>query len=158
MTSPPPYTTSLPPPLPSSCPRPPAPLHGPHCVPYSTLSSSHTPWFPTPPPIICESLFLLLHPQLTPSHTSPRLQLLAAAFHLHLLHPLSTQPKSHPQPPSLALHSLLTPLLRTLHAPAMLQCPIPPLPCAPFHPDTLPPGPTNPTPCSSLATHAAPHS
>lgn len=65
---------------------PPAPLHEPHCVPYGTLSSSHTPWpSPNPRPIIRESLFLLLHPQLTPSHTSLPPSL-AAAFHLHPLH------------------------------------------------------------------------
>lgn len=101
----------------------------PHCVPYGTPGSSHTPQSPAFPSVEASSYFCILN---SLSHTPFRLLVLAAAFHLYSLHPLrallvlprSPTPKSSSQ----ILHSLFTPFLHTPHAPSLLQHPRSPPP------------------------------
>lgn len=139
-----------------------------HCVPYSILGFLHTPQSPPfhshpwkPPPTFTSSIHFITHP-------SFRLLLLAAAFHLHSLHPLSVLSLNclNPHPQILFTFPALPPYPispHTLHPLYALVFPISPhlsVPPPPFHshPVTLLPRPSNPTPALVFATHAAPHS
>lgn len=131
-----------------------------HCIPLwhagllsgSLVPTTHYQWEPPPPSAASTH-------SITHLSTSCYLQ-------LHFLHLLSTLPTRSPcsplQPPLLSLHAPPYPIAP--HTPCTLLAPVPLLWCAPLFPVPAPsrhppPRPSNPTPCSSPATHAAaPHS